>query len=569
LSWYEQATATSESMGYGQKSPFQDISSAEDLDGDYRNSVRLLCALGDIQTAFETAERAKVRTDFNLITVSQRRIAGLMSDSSRARIMRIRSELEQKHAKLASESQKRFPENDGEAELGILSDIANLEVEYRKLLDSAKVRDPGYYNLLNPTVMSVGYLQTGILGPDQAILEYAVGEEQTEAFLVKLDTLLHFTIDRTRADLSSLVGRTSLLFNEEAQGLQIWNPVLANFDVMSCRELYRLLVEPIADQLQDVRHIFVVPDDVLKRVPFGVLVTEVPDDTDHVGFQDVKFLIDGFELSYAPSASILDPRFKVVKRPRKLLLALGNPTLSEVRQNSGIEILPVTLRHTMSLPILPGAEKEVSLINRVFDNRADLFVGDEASKTLFKQLAPQYKILHVAAHASADNVRPLHSSIYLAVDPESDDDGVLRAFEFFNLELNADLAVLSACNTGRVRDGQGLEGLVRGLVFAGVPSVVATLWVVEDEATAMLMERFYSYLKQGERKSRALQMAKLDLIRSGKSDPFYWAGFILIGDASPIDFSDIDSTREWTWVAVLSLMVALIEVIVYRKVVTE
>jgi len=146
---------------------------------------------------------------------------------------------------------------------------------------------------------------------------------------------------------------------------------------------------------------------------------------------------------------------------------------------------------------------------------------------------------------------------------------MLYAFEFFNMNLNADMAVLSACNTGRVKGAHGLEGLVRGLFFAGVPSVVATLWTIEDGSSAELMSNFYLHLKQGVRKSKALQLAKLELIKSGKADPFHWAGYVLIGDSTPIDFSDFSNQTDWIKWSVLVLAVALIQILVYVTIMKE
>jgi len=571
LSWYTMAIATSESLGHGQKQALGRNYAGKNIGSDYQNCVRILCSLGKPDEAFETAEKAKLQTGLNFITVAQRKISDLLSDSYGARILRIKSDLERKHAKLAAESEKAFPEKDEGTELAILSDIGNLEIEYRKILDSARTGDHSFYNLLSPAPISLRKIQEEILGADQALLEYSVGEDQTEAFVVKRDTLLHFTIERSRLELTKLLGHMSHLFGDHAKGETIWNPALANFETKSSLELYRLLIKPVEKQVEDVDRLIIVADDLLKSLPFEALVTEVAGGADQHDFSNVSYLIERYELSYAPAASLLDPRFQAAKEPRKLILAIGNPALRDGEQNSMNEtgaLLVTSTRSRFSQP-LPGAEQEVNLIGRMFEGQADVLVGEQASKVVFKQLAPEYKILHIAAHATFDNYRPLHSSIFLAADAETNENGVLRAFEFFNLELNAELAVLSACNTVGGGGSQGMEGLVRGLVFAGVPSVVATLWTVEDESTAKLMEQFYRYLRQGERKSRALQLAKLDLIKSGKADPFYWAGFVLIGDSSPIDFSDLPSKTDWRLAVVLGLVVALIQIIVYRKVVND
>ncbi len=135
----------------------------------------------------------------------------------------------------------------------------------------------------------------------------------------------------------------------------------------------------------------------------------------------------------------------------------------------------------------------------------------------------------------------MYSGIELASEGSDPGGHVLHAFEFLNMDLNADLVFLSGCNTGRSRENGEANGLVRALYFAGVPSVISTLWSVEDESAAKLVGAFYRHLKDGKSKSKALQLAKIELMEAGKSDPFYWGAFILVGDPSPIDLSVADS----------------------------
>ena len=170
---------------------------------------------------------------------------------------------------------------------------------------------------------------------------------------------------------------------------------------------------------------------------------------------------------------------------------------------------------------------------------AEVYLGAEATEEQVKQAAPHADLLHFAGHGLIDERFPLDSALALTIPrspQEGRDNGLLQAWEIFeSVRLNADLVTLSACDTGLGKEmgGEGLVGLVRAFQFAGARSVVASLWSVSDVSTAMLMKRFYTYLRQGKTKDEALRAAQLDLIRSGKSElshPYNWAGFSLYGD---------------------------------------
>src|SRR6185436_4949624 len=164
--------------------------------------------------------------------------------------------------------------------------------------------------------------------------------------------------------------------------------------------------------------------------------------------------------------------------------------------------------------------------------QARTYLGRDATEERVKSLGPETRLVHFACHGLLDERFPLNSALALSIPehPEAGrDNGLLQAWEIFeNVRLDADLVTLSACDTGLGKEmgGEGLVGLVRAFQFAGARSVVASLWSVADVSTAMLMERFYTYLRQGKTKDEALRAAQLDLIRSKKSElshPYHWA----------------------------------------------
>ncbi len=176
-------------------------------------------------------------------------------------------------------------------------------------------------------------------------------------------------------------------------------------------------------------------------------------------------------------------------------------------------------------------------------------------KKEFFSRSGEFNVLHIAGHAVEDSVWPNFSRIILSGEPDGGDDRNIRAFELRYLRTGARLVVLSGCATMWDRKLKSLNGFSSALVFAGVPSIVGSLWQVNDESTAELMASFYKYLERGERVSRALQVAKIDMIRSGKSDPYYWAAFVLLGDTSPVKIVRDDNRVLWLYaIGIVSLL---------------
>ena len=199
---------------------------------------------------------------------------------------------------------------------------------------------------------------------------------------------------------------------------------------------------------------------------------------------------------------------------------------------------------------LPATRSEVAAIAELYGEKAATYVGDAATEERAKGVASETRYLHFASHGLLDERFPLNSGLALTIPPEmkeGQDNGILQAWEIFErLRIDADLVVLSACETGLGKEmgGEGLVGLTRAFEYAGARSVVASLWSVSDETTAALMKLFYGYLEAGKSKDAALRQAQLDLIRGSiavqdpdgratkfdASHPFYWAAFQLNGD---------------------------------------
>jgi len=265
---------------------------------------------------------------------------------------------------------------------------------------------------------------------------------------------------------------------------------------LSARALYYLLIDPVK-QLLGSSKICIVPHSLLHYIPFQAL------------YDGSSYLIQQYKVFYAPSVTVL--RFCLQKRSqsKQSLLAVGPPLFAD-------ESLQ-----------LKFAERECRLVSTNFGQNL-LLVGEQAKESNFRKYAGKYDIVHLATHGYFSKDAPMKS--YLLLLGDQDHDGKLSAYELFGIKLNAYLVTLSACQTAvsRVSRGDEILGLVRGLVYAGTPSIVASLWNVDDASTAELMNEFYSNLVTMD-KAEALQYAQLKIMRE-KESPFFWAPFVLIGD---------------------------------------
>jgi CHAT domain-containing protein/uncharacterized protein HemY len=280
--------------------------------------------------------------------------------------------------------------------------------------------------------------------------------------------------------------------------------------------LHQLLIDPIASLLpkDPNAHVIFIPQGSLFQVPFPAL-------------QDANgtYLIEKHTILTAPSIQVLDltrqQRQKLAQKPvnSSRALVLGNPTMPSVSLSLG--------EPKQQLSPLPGAEAEAIAIAPLLKTQA--ITGAQGTKAEIVQKMPQASIIHLATHGLLDDVRGLGSAIALA--PSGSDDGLLTAEEIFDMKLQANLVVLSACNTGEGRiTGDGVIGLSRALISAGVPSVIVSLWAVPDAPTSELMQSFYQNLQKNPNKAQALRQAMLTTMKT-HPQPRNWAAFTLIGES--------------------------------------
>ncbi len=484
--------------------------------------------------AFYYAERAKARSQLDIIHQGKvfHNLAEI-PDEFRQKFLVNEAEFEDKHQKLSDELSK--PEqNQGKERIRLLTtELETLQRNKTKLLNELKFMYPEYYRLTNPKIMSSEEVQSHILKNNQVLVEYLVGEENIFIWVLSKQQFKFDILDLKRKELESMLAHISPLFRKEKETTDLkidhrW----ANIRTNLLLELYQILIEkPTLNFTEEGIELIIVPDDILFYFPFEILVTEIEKDKVH-------YLVERYPIAYSSSASLLNPEFRKAGTASGDLLAFGNPYFGEGQKKGFLDWVSSAIqyrsifRDDKFLP-LPNAELEVKAIAEKFNNPI-VYIGREATEKRFKESASDFKFIHVATHHVLNDKQPMYSKILLAQGTEKIEDGYLQTYEVYNLKLNADVVVLSGCNTGlgKLRRGEGMIGITQAFLYAGVPSAVVSLWQVDDESTAYLMKNFYKYLKEGYNKTQALQKAKIELIQSSdwKRDPFYWGAFVLNGD---------------------------------------
>ena len=321
-----------------------------------------------------------------------------------------------------------------------------------------------------------------------------------------------FTFILTKEDFSILtvdisMDNINLSINQLLNGIKV-----LNWNIEHSKILYEILIEPITDIIKDKETLCIIPEGKLNYIPFQALLNS----------KRQKYLIEDYAIYYSPSLSSLKwLRTKTIKE-NKNLLAFGDCDFSGEKNIN-------TMRE--KLIALPATGEEVKALNVIYSPNANIFLGSNATESNFNNQSTKFGIIHLATHSLVNEALPLFSSI--AFSKENGEDGFLEAREIIQMELNAQLVILSACKTafGKQIAGEGMLGLTRAFFTAGIPSVVASLWQVEDNATKVLMVEFHKRIKEGNTPDLALKGAQIYMIKnSGYTDPLFWSPFILVGD---------------------------------------
>lgn len=401
----------------------------------------------------------------------------------------------------------------------------NME-DYRLFQDSLKRSGNESFLVkydLNPYNLSE--IRAKLLANRETLVHYAVTDESVYAFVI---TTSGFHVHR--ADKKVL---------DNINTLQHLHGLSAQRFAASAYRLYQTLVEPLVPYFAS-NHLLVIPDAELYYLNFELLLQHGRESN----FKRMPYLIKQYTFSYLLSASsaiqFKESRSNLGKNKAMLFV----PVFTTEMKAAFRESLPENAQDDESYYFLnrqPFSLLAAKRISRLIAH--DLFAEQQAQEGIFKQTAGNYGVLHLGTHAEVNDLSPLQSRLFFAkalpTDTSNTDDGYLYAYEIYAMQLHAELAVLTACETGGggIRNGEGVISLAHSFLHAGCSGVVMALWKIDEKTNADIVSRFYEYLSKGVDKSEALRRAKLDFMGSNDGElnhPYYWAGLALIGDSAPV-----------------------------------
>lgn len=493
-----------------------------------------------LAAALTTSERARARLTIDLLAEASVDLYKGVDETLAARKRRLSDELAERRMQ-----QDRLLNSDSlparRAELdAVVQEMASIENALNLLETELRSNNPRYASLAAPTTLSAREIQ-GLLDSDSVLLQYSLGDTRSFAWVVTNDSLRAVEL----ADRSTIEAAARDLY----ESLRVMQTVGSREALLA--ELAHHVLDPVAEFL-GYKRVLVVADGALQYIPFAVLPVH--------GSGGEQPLIATHEVVNLPSFSVIAmqrERQQSTQEERKTLAVFADPVFEPTDRrfadSSALATSPVThagpgqepcvgcrLRGPglRSLERLPASGAEANALAQLVPPDSRLIqTGFDASRdNVLAGGLGRYRVLHFATHGLVDSEYPALSALALSRFDKNGRprDGFLRLGDIYNLNLNADLVVLSACDTalGQAIRGEGLVGLTQGFVYAGAKSLVASLWQVPDGATAALMIRFYEdMLRNGQRPSEALRNAQLAIAAERRwSDPFFWGAFTISGD---------------------------------------
>lgn len=409
------------------------------------------------------------------------------------------------------------------------------EQAYAAFLERLRKEHPAYFALRHEeATTSIQGIRAHLLKPGRTLISYA----QSGAALYAL------VVGPSEATLIEL----------KAEGLARrvaeLNEAIVRRDDGAYRSaaftLHQQVMEPLLPHLRGTE-LLIIPDGPLRLVNFEVLRTGSP----AVDGEASSLLLHRYTIAYLLSATTAVQFAELARERSHRTLALAPGFTDEVKRSylararDSVRLDRDYLRYVRQPFALRTAEDLGRTLN------ASLLIGARATERGLRSALADHGILHLGTHAEMNATNPMYSRLVLNKDgdgTEPDSDGYLHAYEIYELDLRAQLAVLAACESGAgTDDGEGIRSLGYGFAYAGCPSLVMALWSIDEKVSSEIIERFYAHLADGLPKHEALRRAKLEHLRSAQDEllqPYYWAGLVLVGDVRPVD---LDRGFPWTW----------------------
>lgn len=401
--------------------------------------------------------------------------------------------------------------------------IFDLKTTYYQLIDQFEEEYPDYYRLkYDSEVISLDEIQGQILKPGQGLIQYFNGKEHDFALVVTPDQCEVFDLGENPnlplmvENLLNSIRNNHVNFEEN---LQIYR--------QTAHELYKLLFQPF-EQIDLPKKLIIIPEGMISYIPFDALLKSLP--SADAAIREYDLLLKEYSVAYNYSATLLREmqlKEKGKQNGRLLGVAPRFDAEASIPEASGIKSAMGALKFNI---------QEVQTIQKLMGG--DLLIAEAASAENFLQQAPDYQILHLSTHGKMHDANAAYSFLVFSKEEASGDYERLYVSDLYNLKLDADLVVLSACETGvgKLQAGEGVISLGRGFAWAGARSMIATLWQVNEATTRDLVIDLYRSLKKGAPKDEALRQAKLALLERSDDEahPANWAAFLAFGNMEAV-----------------------------------
>jgi len=478
-----------------------------------------------IRKAFHFFERNKHLLLLEKLKVAEAANKAMIPDSLAEAERNLSAELKLAQDKLAKEQSKKDVEKNSILIQSLNDRIFSLVREIEKLSSVLERKFPNYYKIkYQDAVVQLDTLQKYARDKNVGIIQYFWGEKSVYIISISGD-LLNFCKINNNQELKDNLTRSITLMHEVNFSSK------ENFKeyYTKSQHLYETLIKPLLPAINPkesgFQNLVIIPDGMLTKLSFEGLVIAPPKSA-KFSFKNLEYLIYRYNIQYAYSSNILVSN-ENSERQRSVNKLLGFGYAGEessVNKGSGNKGLP-------------GTVAEMKAVSKYF--RSKVFLGQNASESNFKKNISDYNIVHLALHGMADEENESGSRLIFRTEKDKVEDGMLHANEIYNLKLNAKLVVLSACETGIGKNyqGEGVFSMSRAFSYAGCPSIVISLWNVNDKSTAELMGHFYNQLSKGEEIGKALHKAKIEFLENSDEigcQPVFWASFVAFGDMSPI-----------------------------------
>ncbi|MDN5217182.1 CHAT domain-containing protein [Fulvivirgaceae bacterium BMA12] len=526
-------------LQYNDKLDFGNIST-----NVYQKSVAVCIALYELDRdrrffhqAYYFTEKSKAGVLRQALSDHAAKSFGLVPDSLLAFEKQLKVDRGYYQTKIRSQKTKEQNSESGEIK-SWESKLFDLNRSYDSMVLSLEKSYPEYHQLkYKNDIINIGAIPDLLHNQHEALIEYFLSDSMLYVFTI--------TQNDYHVATTPLTQNFDTLIQELRNSVAVRGSGTSDF-AATAHQLYLQLFSPVTSHLSDkVDKITIIPHGNLSLIPFELLLSHQPTAA-FTNYRALPYLLKDYQISYAYSGTLWSKKHQQKKQWEHQFAGYAPSYQTSLLAKS--KALEMYGNYRDEIGDLAYTNDEIQNAATFFPGPT--FTGETATESLFKKEGGKHQILHLAMHAIVDEENPLQSKLIFTQNEDSVEDGFLYAYELFDMELDAELAVLSACNTGygKLAKGEGVMSLGRAFAYAGCPSIVMSLWPAQDQATANIMAYFYEGLSAGYSKDKALREAKLKYLENAEdlfAHPFYWAGFVMQGDVRSLA---ITKTFGYWWV---------------------